>query len=96
MQAFDGRHGVVTEEAQAAVVVAAAACFRAAGNMSTGVVTAMAHFNEGAHREVVGQFGTVTQKARDDVALDAGARVVAPLAAAGSSKETVTFAVAAS
>ena len=76
--------------------MAAAACFRATGNMSTGVVTAVAHFDEGTHCEVVGQFGTVTQKTRDDIVLDAGARVVAPLAAAGSSKETVALAVTAS
>ena len=96
VQTFNCRHGIVAEHAQTAVVVAAAACFRATGNMSTGVVTAMAQFKEGAHCEVVGQFGTVTQKARNDVVLDAGARVVTPLAAAGCSKETVTLAVAAS
>ena len=56
----------------------------------------MAHFNEGTHCEVVRELCTVAEQTRDDIVLDAGARVVAPLAAAGSSKETVALAVAAS
>ena len=56
----------------------------------------MAHFHEGAHREVVRELRTVAEQTRDDVVFNAGARVVAPLAAAGSSKETVALAVTAS
>lgn len=51
VQAFEGRHGVVTEDTQTAVVVAAAACFGATRNMRTGVVTAVAHFNEGTQTD---------------------------------------------
>ena len=76
--------------------MAAAADFSAARHMCTCVVATVAHFNEGTHREVVRELCTVAEQTRDDIVLDAGARVVAPLAAAGSSEETVALAVVAS